>query len=219
MPESVLKAALYVRVSTQDQSCELQKRELLQYASARGFTVVTVYEDKATGTNGDRAQLKQMLSDAKARKFDVLIAWKLDRVFRSLKGMVATLQELGDLGIQFISLKEQIDLTTASGRLMTHIIAAFAEFEAAIIKERVRAGLANAKARGKKLGRPAQIDWVVVQQLHQAGLSLSEIGKRVGATKSAVSKVLSKLRLKNSLNKTEPMALTTSGSGNRETLV
>ena len=99
---------LYVRVSTQDQSCELQKRELTQFAAARNWTVVRVYEDQATGTNANRPQLKELLRDARERKVDGILLWKLDRFFRSLKDLVVTLQELSDLGVQFISLKDNI---------------------------------------------------------------------------------------------------------------
>ncbi len=182
--------ALYLRISTVDQSTELQRRELLAFVESRGWEVHSIYEDKATGTNDKRPQLQALLRDARERKFDVVLCWKLDRFFRSLKGMVVTLQEFEELGVEFVSLKDQLDLTTSAGRLMTHILAAFAEFEAGIIRERVRAGIANARAKGKKLGRPYQIDAAKARALRAEGLSLSEIAKRLGSTKSGVSKTL-----------------------------
>jgi len=193
MNKNVKLAGIYLRVSTQEQSCDLQERELMQFIEARGWTAFETYEDKATGTNGNRPELKRLLRDARARKFDVLICWKLDRLFRSLKDLVSTLQELSDLGIEFVSLKDQIDLTTASGRLLTHLLAAFAEFEADLIKSRVKAGLANAKARGRKLGRPTFIDAQEVARLRAEGLSLNQIAKEIGASKAGVHKTLSKL--------------------------
>ena len=189
-----MKVGIYLRVSTQDQSTDLQRREIEQYVKARGWDDIAIYEDKATGTNGNRPSLKQLLSDARERKVDVLICWKLDRFFRSLKDLISTLQEFNELGVQFISLKDNIDMTTSAGRLMLHIIGAFGEFEASLIQERVRAGLRAAKANGTVLGRPPRIDPRQVIQLRNKGLSLSEIGKQIGATKGAVSKTLSKAR-------------------------
>lgn len=202
MTSKPVTCAIYLRVSTQEQSTEMQRHELEQYASARSWSVVNFYEDQASGTSTDRRpMLKQLMIDARARKFDVLLVWKLDRWARSLKDLITSLQELSDLGIQFVSMKDQIDMTTAAGRLMLHIIAAFAEFEASIIRERVRAGLNNAKQRGKKLGRPQLIDPFRVLAMRQHGMSLGAIAKDLGVTKSAVSKTLSKLALTNGLNK------------------
>jgi len=185
-----LRAALYLRVSTQDQSCELQRRELLAFAEARGWNVVEVFEDKATGTNGNRPQLKAMLAQARARRIDLVIAWKLDRLFRSLKDLVVTLQDLSEVGVGFISLKDNIDMTTSSGRLMTHLLGAFAEFEASLIRERVRAGLAHAKAKGKRLGRPKTRNDAQIQSLRGSKLSIREIARRLGISKGAVQRAL-----------------------------
>lgn len=186
------RVALYVRVSTQDQSCELQKRELTAYAEARGWHIAGIYEDKATGTNANRPMLKTLMADARARKVDVLLVWKLDRFARSLKDLLTMLQEISDLGIAFVSFKDQIDMTTAAGRLMMQMIGAFSEFEASLIKERVRAGLANAKAKGKRLGRPTQIDAARASLLRNQGMSLSQIAREMRTTKSGVSKTLRK---------------------------
>ena len=120
------RVAIYLRVSTQDQATELQQRELTAYVQARGWVVFKTYEDKATGTTANRAMLKAMLTDARLRRLDRIIVWKLDRFARSLKDLVTMLQELSELGIEFISLRDNIDLTTSSGRLMMHMIGAFA---------------------------------------------------------------------------------------------
>ena len=193
--DMVKRIGIYLRVSTNGQNTELQRKEIENYLSVRGWTNWTIYEDKLTGTTNQRPALKLMMSDARARKIDAIICWKMDRLFRSLKDLVTTLQELSDFGVEFVSIKDQIDMTTASGRLMTHLLAAFAEFEAALIKERVCAGLANAKRNGVILGRPTVINKYKVVRLKEQGLSLSEIAKQINKTKSAVSKTLKKIRI------------------------
>jgi putative DNA-invertase from lambdoid prophage Rac len=186
------RLGIYLRVSTLEQSTELQRRELEQFAQARGWQIVQVYEDKATGTNNNRPMLRELMRDARQRKLDVIICWKLDRFFRSLKDVIATLSEFNDLGVEFISLKDHIDLTTASGRLMMHLLAAFAEFEAALIKERVRAGLNNAKAKGVRLGRPPTVDQTQAARLRAQGLTLAQIARQIGCSKAGVYKTLRK---------------------------
>jgi putative DNA-invertase from lambdoid prophage Rac len=189
----VERIGIYLRVSTQDQSYELQESEIRRYLESRGWGDPILYADKATGTNANRSELKRLLRDARERRLDKIVVWKLDRFARSLKDLILMLQELGELGVEFVSLRDQIDLTTSAGRLLLHVVGAFAQFEADLIKERVRAGLVNAKAKGQKLGRPFQIDASRVAALRRQGLSLSQIAKQVGATKSGVSKTLSKL--------------------------
>lgn len=189
------RIGIYLRVSTTGQSTELQRKEIKGYLTARGWLNWTIYEDKLTGTSSARPALKQLLKDAKEGSIDTVICWKMDRFFRSLKDLVTTLQELSDVGAEFISIKDQIDMTTASGRLMTHLLAAFAEFEASLIKERVIAGLANAKSKGVVLGRPTSINKDEVLKLRIEGKSLSEIARQLNITKSGVSKTLKKLRI------------------------
>ncbi len=195
--------ALYIRTSTIDQNSDLQYRELISFVEARGWHVQKIYEDKCSGTTANRPQLKQLLQDARSRKFDIVCCWKLDRFFRSLSDLTKTLAELSELGIEFISLRDNLDLTTSSGRLMLHVIGAFAEFEASIIKERVRAGIRAAKARGQKLGRPNHIDPSKVIALRSQGHSLSQIAKALGVSKAAVYKILLKLVVTKSDNKSE----------------
>lgn len=186
---------IYLRVSTVGQSTELQCKEIENYLTARGWLNWTIYEDKLTGTTNQRPALKQMINDARARKLDLIVCWKMDRLFRSLKDLVTTLQELSELGVEFVSIKDQIDMTTASGRLMTHLLAAFAEFEAALIKERVNAGITQARRKGIILGRPSVINKNEVMRLRNQGKSLTEIAKQLNTTKSGVSKTLKKLSL------------------------
>jgi DNA invertase Pin-like site-specific DNA recombinase len=185
---SSLRVAIYVRVSTQDQSCELQRRELEEFALSRSWTIYSVFEDKATGTNGNRPMLKAMLSDARARKFDVLLCWKLDRLFRSLKDLVVVLQDLKELGVDFVSLRDNLDLTTSAGRLMLHMIGAFAEFEASLIRERVCAGIRNARAKGKRLGRPKVRDDAQIATLRSRGMSMREIAKQLRTSLGSVQR-------------------------------
>jgi putative DNA-invertase from lambdoid prophage Rac len=189
------RCGLYLRVSTEDQSNDLQRRELLDYAQARGLAIIRIYEDKATGTNDKRAALNDLYQDARSRKIDTIIVWKLDRLFRSLKHLVAVLSEWQDMGIEFISLKDNIDLTTPQGRLLTHLLGAFGEFEASLIRERVRAGIANAKRKGKRLGRRPVVDRERVLNLRRVGKSLREIAIELSTSKSAVSKILKKAAL------------------------
>ncbi|MGE4131888.1 MAG: recombinase family protein [Bdellovibrionales bacterium] len=186
------KVAIYVRVSTQDQSLDLQKSELLRFAKARGWRVHKVYEDKATGTNDNRPQLKALMRDARAREYDVLLIWKLDRLFRSIKGLVTSIQDFEALGIAFVSLKDQIDLSTPSGRLMVHMLGAFAEFEASLIRERVVAGLREAQRKGVQLGRPIRLDHSQIIRHRAEGLSMAQIARKARCSKAAVHKILKK---------------------------
>lgn len=189
------RVAVYFRVSTLEQSTELQKIEIQRYLEARNWPSALVYEDKATGTNINRPELKRLLADARQRKFDLIVCWKLDRLFRSLTDLVVTLQELQELGIEFISLKENIDLTTASGRLLMQLMGAMAEFEASLIRERVCAGLRAARAKGTRLGRPPSIDYDEVLKLRKQNKSLGQIAMLLGITKGGVSKSLKKMSL------------------------
>lgn len=190
------RIGIYLRVSTKEQSTDLQKTEIMSYLSSRSLCRnVVIYEDKSTGTTKDRTELKRMLLDARSRKIDLIVCWKLDRLFRSLKDLVNTLQELSDIGVEFISLKDNIDMTTASGRLMTHLLAAFSEFEASLIKERVIAGLNNAKTKGIKLGRPKKIDEESILKLRLEGKSITKISNELQISRGAVHKTLKKSSL------------------------
>ena len=152
--EPTLRAAIYARVSTLDQQPENQLAELRQYIAARGWTAAEYVDQGVSGAKERRPALDRLIADARRRKFDVLVCWRLDRLGRSLKHLVTLLDELQALGVAFISLGEGIDCTTPAGRLQLHILAALAEFERSRIAERVQAGLARARKQGKRLGRP-----------------------------------------------------------------
>ena len=188
------KIGVYLRISTLDQSTDLQRTEIDEYIQTRGWGVPSYYEDLGiSGTTANRPSLKRMIADAQEGKLKVIICWKLDRLFRSLRELVNTIQLLKDHGVQFISLKDHIDLSTAQGMLLMQLLGSFAEFEASLIRERVRAGLAAAKKRGRRLGRPRTINREMVQHLRDKGLSMGQIAKELGVTKSGVSKTLRQL--------------------------
>ena len=149
-----MKAAIYARVSTFDQEPENQLAELRRYADARGWTA-TAYVDKGvSGAKDRRPALDQLVADARRRRFDVLVVWRLDRLGRNLRHLILLLDELNAVGVAFVSLGEGIDTATPAGRLQLHILGAIAEFERARIQERVRAGLARVRAQGRTSGRP-----------------------------------------------------------------
>jgi DNA invertase Pin-like site-specific DNA recombinase len=153
------RAAIYARVSTANngQDPTLQTRELREYCERRGWSITSEYVDiGVSGSKEKRPELNKLITDAHRRRFDVVLVWKLDRFGRSLRHLVNSLAELESLGIDFVSLRDNLDLTTPSGRLMFQIIGAMAEFERALIQERVRAGMRNARSKGRRIGRPPQ---------------------------------------------------------------
>lgn len=183
--------ALYVRCSTDNQDTELQKTDLNQYVAARGWTVFRVYDDVAfTGTNTQRPAFQEMMKDAKRGKFSAIIVWRLDRFGRSIRDLVIHLQDLHDLGVDFISLKENLDFGTASGKLMFHLIAAFAEFESATIRQRVQAGVHAKIAKTGRWGRIKSRDDAAIFRLREQGLSTREIARRLGIGATTVRRGL-----------------------------
>ena len=177
-----LRVALYARVSTANgqQDPEMQLRELRQFTERRGWHIADVYTDTVTGSKDSRPALNRLMNDAKQRRIDTVLVWKLDRFGRSLCHLVNALAELEALGVAFVSLRDNLDLTTPSGRLMFQIIGAMAEFERALIQERVKAGLRNARAKGKRLGRPrADVDRTAVAKLRESGASWRSISKQL----------------------------------------
>src|SRR5215472_620021 len=144
------RVALYSRFSTKHgQDAELQLRELRDYAASRGWMIIGEYVDHGvSGSKACRPALNRLMADAHRRKFDAVLVWKLDRFGRSLQHLVNALAELEARGVAFVSLRDNLDLSTPSGRLMFQIVGAMAEFERALIQERVRAGLRNARAKG-----------------------------------------------------------------------
>lgn len=186
------RVALYARVSTSNgqQDPEMQLRELREYAKLRGLTIIGEYIDKMTGSKDSRPALNRLMADASQRKFDAVLVWKLDRFGRSLRHLVNALAELEALGLTFISLRDNLDLSTPSGRLMFQIIGAMAEFERTLIQERVRAGLRNARAKGKRLGRPRiVVDAGRIAALRAEGRSWRGIAEKLGVGLGTVYRI------------------------------
>ena len=183
--------ALYARVSTIDQNCEMQLQDLRRYANQR-FAGMREYVDTGvSGTQRKRPQLDALMNDARKRVFDVVLVWKFDRFARSVKHLVDSLEEFRALGVDFISYTENVDTTTPSGQLLFHIMGAVAQFERDLIAERVRAGIAHARAMGKRIGRPrAEIDLTQVRTQREQGRSLRQIAKSLDVPVSRVRRAL-----------------------------
>jgi DNA invertase Pin-like site-specific DNA recombinase len=190
------RVALYARVSTlNNQDPEMQLSELREYAGRRGWQVVEEFTDQGvSGCKESRPALNRLMADAYRRRFDAILVWKIDRFGRSLKHLVNALAELAALGVAFISLRDNLDLSTPSGRLMFQIIGAMAEFERALIQERVRAGLRNARAKGTRLGRPRVIvDASQIATLRAQGRSWAEIVAEMGIGKGTAQRAFAGL--------------------------
>jgi DNA invertase Pin-like site-specific DNA recombinase len=149
-----VRAAIYARVSTPDQAPENQLAELRRYVDARGWTATEYVDRGVSGAKDRRPALDALLRDAKRRRFDVLVCWRLDRLGRNLRHLILLLDELTAVGVGFVTLGEGIDTTSPTGRLVLHVLGAISEFERSRIAERVRAGLQRARAQGRQLGRP-----------------------------------------------------------------
>lgn len=184
-------AALYARVSTLDQNCEVQLEDLRRYASKR-FARYCEYTDAGvSGTQRHRPQLDALMRDARRRLFDVVLVWKFDRFARSLKHLIESLDEFNALGIDFISLTEGIDTTTPAGQLLFHIVGAVAQFERDLIVERVRAGMAHARTMGKRIGRPrVPVDKEQIVKMRGQQMSLREIAMALSIPVSRVRRAL-----------------------------
>ncbi len=185
----ISRVALYARVSTlNNQNPEMQLSELREYASRRGLQVSAEYVDHGvSGSKESRPELNRLMADAGRRKFDAVLVWKIDRFGRSLKHLVNALAELSARGVAFVSLRDNIDLSTPSGRLMFQIIGAMAEFERALTQERVRAGIKNARSQGKRHGRPAvHVDCLKVARMRAEGAPWRTISKELGVSLATV---------------------------------
>src|ERR1700680_4558348 len=191
------RVAIYARVSTTNhgQDAGLQTREQHQFAEARGWQVFDDYIDQGvSGSKDSRPELNRLMADAHKRRFDVVLVWKLDRFGRSLRHLVNALAEFESLGIAFVSLSDNLDLSTASGRLMFNIIGAMAEFERELIRERVKAGMKNARAKGACIGRPrANVDAAQIARLRDSGASLRKIASQLGVSLGTVAACSKKL--------------------------
>ncbi len=185
--------AIYARMSTSRQKVDLQLEELKKLIRRSGWKLYKVYVDEGfSGKDTKRPAFNKMMEAAMKREFEILAVWKFDRLSRSLKDLVTTLEELDSLGIDFVSHENHLDTSTPSGKLVFQVIAAVAEFERDIIVERVKAGMENAKRKGKHVGRPRIPNHVVekARKLRKEGKSWREIGSALGADSSGVRKRL-----------------------------
>src|SRR5713226_9481976 len=188
------RAAVYARVSTtgNGQSPEMQLRELREYCERRGWQIAGEYVDAGiSGSKDKRPQLDRMMTEAHKRRFDVVAVWKFDRFARSVSHLLRALDTFRVLGIEFVSLSESLVTATPAGRMVFTVLGAVAELERSLIAERVRAGLRNARAKGKRLGRPRVIvDRARIGRLRVEGHSIREIAEELGYSRSLVHKTL-----------------------------
>jgi DNA invertase Pin-like site-specific DNA recombinase len=188
------RVAIYARVSTTNhgQDVSLQTRELEQFAEARGWRTVDTYIDAGvSGAKDSRPELNRLIADAHKRRFDVVAVWRFDRFARSVSHLLRALETFNALGIAFVSLSEQMDTTTPTGKMVFTVLGAVAELERSLIAERVRAGLRNARAKGKTLGRPrVAVDAARICRLRAQGCSIREISEELGHSRSLVHKTL-----------------------------
>jgi putative DNA-invertase from lambdoid prophage Rac len=194
-PAKLLRVGLHARVSTLDQqTLPMQIHAMREYCANRGWTIAMQVREVGSG-KVERQQRQQLIDAARRREIDVVLVWRLDRWGRSLVDLVATLQELIDLNVGFVSLTEALDLTTSTGRAMAGMLSVFAAFEHDILRERVRAGLNHARQNGTRLGRPATaaIKTVEVHKLFHSGISKSEISRRLAIGRTSVRRILSKI--------------------------
>jgi DNA invertase Pin-like site-specific DNA recombinase len=192
-----MKAAMYARVSTSDQTCTLQICELREYIERRKWECAGVYRDSMSGAKASRPGLDQLMADARLHRFDVVLVWKLDRFGRSLVHCVAGIQELQRLGVRFVAVTQNIDTDQANptSRLLLHVLASVAEFERSLIRERVASGMKLAKARGtrsgRSIGRPRRIfDRGAAVQLRESGQSIQKIADELGVGVGTVVRTL-----------------------------
>lgn len=183
------RVAIYARVSTNEQSPELQLRDLRQYAMARSLDASEYVDAGFSGAKQSRPALDRLMDDARKRRLDCVLVWRFDRFARSTKHLLLALEEFRSLGIQFISYQENIDTTSPLGQALFTIVSAVAQLERDLIRERVRAGLRNARAKGRKFGRPrAQVDPASVAALRSEGLSWSQVCQRLKLSKGTAQR-------------------------------
>lgn len=188
-----MRVAIYARVSTANngQDPTMQTRELREYAERRGWTVAGEYVDiGVSGTKEKRPELDRLMTDAHRRRFDAVVVWKFDRFARSVSHLLRALETFKAQGIEFVSFSEQLDTSTPSGKLVFTVLGAVAELERSLIVERVKAGLRNARAKGKRLGRPKVIvDARRIAMLRTQGLGWKKIARQLGCGVSTVLRV------------------------------
>ena len=193
-----MNAAIYARVSTLNgQSPDMQLRELREYCQRRGWNVALEYVDVGiSGTKEKRPQLDRLLADARRRHFDAVVVWRFDRFARSVSHLLRALETFRSLGIEFVSLSEQVDTSTPAGKLVFTVLGAVAELERSLIVERVRAGLRNARAKGRRLGRPRSgADVTQIKRLRAQGASWRTVGAALGVSAATALQTVRRARL------------------------
>ena len=191
-----MKVAIYVRVSTYEQTTENQVRELTLWADRAGHEIIHIYDDNGiSGAKGReyRKEFDKILKGAVRREFDMVAAWSVDRLGRSLQDLIGFLQELHGAGVDLYLHQQALDTSTPSGKAMFQMMGVFAEFERSMISERVKAGLARAKSNGKQLGRPKVSSNIEdqINALRDQGMGILKIGKELGIGTSTVQRVVS----------------------------
>jgi DNA invertase Pin-like site-specific DNA recombinase len=188
-----MRAAIYARVSTNNgQDPSMQTRELREYCQRRGWEIEGEYVDVGvSGTKERRPQLDALLTACRKRRVDAVVVYRYDRFARSLRQLVNALEEFRSLGIEFISLHEGVDTSTPNGRLVFGIFASIAEFERELIRDRVKSGIAAARSKGKKLGRPrVSVDAARIALLRAQGLSLRAVAAKLGISERSVRRAI-----------------------------
>ena len=194
------RAAVYVRVSTVEQGTDLQESELKEYCSRRGWEPIMYRDRGQSGAKQDRPALTSLLNDLRRRKIDVVVVWALDRLARSLKQLLTISEECRTLGVDLVSLKQSIDTTLPAGRLTFSILGAVAEFERELLRERVKAGMAQAKHAGKRIGRPAlrhfgPVELERIQAMRRQGVSVRKLATTFGTSQWMVAKLTAPIAL------------------------
>jgi len=188
------RATIYARVSTREQNVDMQLIDLRSYAKARDLNVIQEYIDYASGSKNDRVNYQKLFNDVRKRRTDIVLVWKFDRFARSTKELINALEEFKNLGVDFISFKENIDTSTHMGKILFTIISGFAEFEKAVLRERVIAGMDKARAKGIEFGRPKIPAFKIQEALDMkaAGADYKTICKKLGISKSAYYNLFNK---------------------------
>jgi putative DNA-invertase from lambdoid prophage Rac len=193
-PSSTIRVVIYARVSTTDRNCEMQVRELRDYATRRGWNISGQYLDAGwSGAKANRPELDRLMHDASLRHFDAVLVWKLDRFGRSVRNCLDGIESLRSHGVRFLAVSQSIDTdeSNPTSRLLLHILASVAEFEREMIRERVSAGVRNAKRNGKQLGRKrAVFNRDKARQMHLAGASVREIATALLVGKGTIQRFL-----------------------------
>ena len=191
-PKKNSRVSIYCRVSTSDQDSGMQLRELREYTKNRGLEVVGEFVDTESGAKDSRPELDRLWTAVRGRKVDAVVVWKFDRFARSTKQLVDALEEMNHIGVDFVSLHEQIDTSSPMGKAMFVIVSAIGEFERSLISDRVKSGIAKSRALGRPHGRPGISEKTVtrIKQLRGDKMSIREIAVATGVSKSAVAKYL-----------------------------